>query len=93
MYSEYSWITFSFLRVVIINVSYYPGAMGFPGGSVVKNPPANAEDMDSISGWGRSSGGGDSNPLQCSCLGNPMHKAAQQAAVQGVAKSQTGLSD
>ena len=67
--------------------------MGFPGGSVVKNPPANAEDMDSIPGWGRYPGGGNSNPLQCSCLGNPMDKAARQAAVQGVAKSQTRLSD
>ena len=89
MYSEYSWIAFSFLRVVIINVSYSPGAMGFPGGSVVKNPPANAEDMHSIPGWGGSPGGGHSSPLQCSCLGNPMDEAARQAAVQGVAESDT----
>jgi len=41
-----------------------------PGGPVVKNPPANAGDMDSISGLGRSPGGGNGNPLQYSCLGN-----------------------
>ena len=42
---------------------------GFPGGPVVKNPPANAGDAGSIPGWGRSSGEGTSNPLH-SCLGN-----------------------
>ena len=41
-----------------------------PGGPVVKSPPANAGDMDSIPGWGRSPGGGNGNPLQYSCLGN-----------------------
>ena len=39
---------------------------GFPGGSVVKNPPANAEDLGSIPGSGRSPGGGSGNPFQCS---------------------------
>ena len=39
--------------------------------SVVTNPPANAEDMGSIPGSGRSPGGGNGNPLQYSCLGNP----------------------
>ena len=45
--------------------------MGFPGGAVVKNPPANAEDardVGSIPGSGRSSGAGNGNPLQYSCL-------------------------
>ena len=44
---------------------------GFPGGSVVKNPPANAEDtrdVGSIPGSGRASGAGNGNPLQYSCL-------------------------
>ena len=42
---------------------------GLPGGSLVKNPPANAPRLGSmISGWGRSSGGGNGNLLQCSCL-------------------------
>ena len=47
---------------------------GFPGSSVVKNPPANAGDMGSIPGWGRSPGGGNGNPLQRSCLENPMDR-------------------
>ena len=38
--------------------------MGFPGGSAVKNLPANAGDMDSVPGWGKSSGKGNDNPLQ-----------------------------
>ena len=52
-----------------IHVIYY--TRGFPGGSVVKNPPANAEDtgdMSSIPGSGRSPGGGTGNPLHYSCL-------------------------
>ena len=47
--------------------------MGFPGGSVVKNPPASArdaEDMGLIPGSGRSPGEGNGNPLQYSCLEN-----------------------
>ena len=46
--------------------------MGFPSGAVVKNPPVNAGDRGSILGLGRSSGEGNGNPLQYSCLGNPM---------------------
>ena len=42
--------------------------MGFPGGSGVKNPPANAGDVGSIPGLGRSPGEESGNPLQCSCL-------------------------
>ena len=45
---------------------------GFPGGSVVKNLPANAGDAGSTPGSGRSTGGGNGNPLHYSCLGNPM---------------------
>ena len=55
--------------------------MGFAGGSVVKNLPANAEDTGSIPGLGISSGEGNGNPLQYSCLGNPMDRGARQAAV------------
>ena len=46
--------------------------MGFPGASVVKNTPANTRDLGSIPGLGRSPGEGNGNPLQYSCLGNPM---------------------
>ena len=48
--------------------------MGFPGGSVVKNPPANAGDACLISGLGRSPEEGNSMPLQCSCLKNSMER-------------------
>ena len=69
--------------------------LGFPGGAVVKNLPASArdaKDMRSIPGSGRSPGGGNGNPLQYSCLGNPMDRGAWLAIVHGVAKSQTHLS-
>ena len=69
---------------------------GFLGGSVVKNPPANAgdvRDMGLIPGSGTSPGIGNGNPLQCSCLENPKDRGAPQATVHGVAKSWTQLSD
>ena len=72
------------------------GSMGFLGGSVVKYPPANARDsgdLDLIPGWGRSPGGGNGNPLQYSCLENPMDRGAWRARVHGVAKSWTWLSN
>ena len=59
---------------------------------VVKNPPANAgdiRDMGLILGSGRSPGGEHSNPLQYSCLENPMDRRAWQAVAHRVAKSQT----
>ena len=69
--------------------------MGFPGGSVVKNLPAKAGeiiDVGSIPGLGRYPGGGNGNPLQYSCLENPMDKGAWWVTVHGVANSQTRLS-
>ena len=60
--------------------------MGFPGGLAVKNPSVNAGDPGSISGLGRSSGEGHGNPLQHSCLENPMDRGAWQASVHGVAR-------
>ena len=56
---------------------------------VVKNLPANTGDLGSISELGRSPGGGNGNPLQYSCLGNPTDRGAWQATVHGVTKSQT----
>ena len=52
--------------------------MGFPGGPVIKtkNPPANAGDVGSIPGLGRCPGGGNDNPPQYSCLGNPIDREA-----------------
>ena len=68
--------------------------LGFPGGAVVKNPPANAGkagDMASIPGSGRSPGEGKGYPLQYSCLENSMDRGAWWAIVHGVAKSQPWL--
>ena len=61
---------------------------------MVKNPPANAggiRDMGLVPRWRSSPGGGRGNPLQCSCLENPMDRGAWRAAVYRVAKSWTGL--
>ena len=64
----------------------YISTMGFPGGSAIKNPPANAGDTGLIPESGRSPGEGNGNQLQCSCLKNPMDTGAQWATVHGVAK-------
>ena len=64
-----------------------------PGGSEDKASACNAGDPGSIPGLGRSLGEGDGNPLQYSCLENPMDRGARQATVHGVAKSRTRLSD
>ena len=60
---------------------------------MVKNPPADAGDVGSIPGSGRSPGAGNGTPLQYSHLENPMDRGAWGATVHGVAKSQTRLSD
>ena len=60
--------------------------MGLPSGSVVKNQPANAGDVGLIPGSGRSPGGGHGNPLQYSCLENPMDRGAWWATAQEVTK-------
>ena len=54
-------------------------SLGFPGGSVVKNPPANAGDVGLTPGLGRSPGVGNGNPIQYSGLGNPMDRGAWRA--------------
>ena len=58
----------------------------FPGGLIVNSPLAHAENTGLISGSGKSPGEGNGNPLQYSCLGNPINKGAWQATVHGVAK-------
>ena len=63
--------------------------MGFSGVSVVKNPPSNAGDAGSIPGLGRFPGEGNGNPLQYSCLENPMDRGGWWAIFHRVAKSQT----
>ena len=63
---------------------------GLPTWLSGKEPACNAGDagdMGSVPGWGRSSGGGNGNPLQYSCLGNPKGRGAWWATVHGIAKS------
>ena len=63
--------------------------MDFPGGSDGKASVYNVEDPGSIPGLGRSSGEGNGNPLQYSCLDNPMDGGALYATIHGVAESDT----
>ena len=72
------WKTWALVPAMLLN--------GFPGDSAVKNPPASAGDRGLIPELGRSPGEGNGNPLQYSCLGNPMERGAWQATVHGVAK-------
>ena len=67
--------------------------VGFSGGSDGKKSTYNAGDLGLIPGSGRSSGEGSGNPLQYSCLENPMDRGAWWAVVHGVTKSQTQLSN
>ena len=83
---EHDHISFTFIR-------FLRSAFAFPGGSVVKNLPANVGDIGSIPGWKRSPGEGNGNPLWYSCLGNPMDRGAWWAMVHGVSKSLRQLSD
>ena len=63
-------------------------SLGFPGGSEVKASAWNAGEPGSIPGSGRSPGERNGNPLQYSCLENPMDGGAWWATIHGVAKSQ-----
>ena len=58
----------------------------FPGGSVVKNLPASARDMGSVLELGRLPGEGNGNPLEYSCLGNPMDRGAWRVTIHGVTR-------
>ena len=68
-------------------------SMGFPGGSDGKESAFNTGDLGSTPGLGRFPGEENGNPLQNSCLENPMDRGAWQAPVHGVTKSQTWLSE
>ena len=83
-----------------VNVKVFPKMQGFildlPGGTVVKNLLDNAgyaRDVGLILESGRSLGVGNGNPLQYSCLENPMDREAWWATVHGVVKSWTRRSD
>ena len=80
-------------RIVLKTISVY--VKGFPGGAVVKNPPASAGDAGDaglIPGSGRFPGEGNGNPLQYSCLETSMDRGVWLATVHGVTKSQIQLS-
>ena len=85
------WKIFTFHFTIKAQLQFLlPLQMDFPGSSVVKNPPASAGDAryaGLICALGRSPRGGHGNPLQYSCLENPMNRGAWQATVHGVAKS------
>ena len=66
---------------------------GFPGGSDSQESAHNARNLGLIPGLGRCFGGGHGNPLQYSCLENPMDRGAWPAAVHGMAESWTRLRD
>ena len=96
---RFFWVFFPFLPTltstaavvnIIVNMKSYEAfkLLFF----VVKNLPTNAGDAGSVPAWGRPRGGGNGNPLQYSCLGNPIDRAAWQATVCGVSESQTWLS-
>ena len=78
---------------ILVFKGFPAGAGGFPGGSEVKASASNVGDPGSIPGSGRSPGEGNGNPLQYSCLENPMDRGSWQATVHRVAKSRTRLSD
>ena len=84
-------VTSGLSSVILVVLS--PVNQGSPRGSGGKEPACNAGDLGSIPGSGRSPGEGNGNPLQYSCLENPMDREAWRAAVHGVTKSQTQLSD
>ena len=63
--------------------------LGFPGSSAGKESAGNAGDLGSISGWGRSHGEGNGNPLQYSFLGNPTDRGSRQATGHGATELDT----
>ena len=81
---EFPFIKKNYIYIYTLNIY-----IGFPGGSVVKNPPANsgdAGDLGSIPGSGRSPGEGNGDPLQYSCLRNPMDRGTWWVTIHGVTK-------
>ena len=76
-----------FLGILLFRLQGVPSTLwilfgpNFPGGSVVRNLPTSAGDSGSVPGLARSLGGGNGNPLQHSCLGNPMERGVWQATV------------
>ena len=90
-----SWNTFKSLKMYVLHSEKNPFRLqtGLPGGSDGKASTCSAGDPGSTPGSGRSPERGNGNPLQYSCLGNPMDREAWQATVHGVTKSRTRMSD
>ena len=80
-----------FKNLIVIEYTYVKGLPWWLSGKESACNAGAAGDMGSIPGSGRSPGEGRGNPLQCSCLENPMEKGAWRATVHGVAKSCTRL--
>ena len=80
-------------NIYFIGLLWASASLGFPGGSEGKASACSARDLGSIPESGRSPGEGNGNPLQYSCLENPMDRGAWQATVHRVANSQTRLSN
>ena len=81
------------MYLLILYICQDSASKGFSGGSDHKESACNAGDLGSISGSGRSPGEGNGNPLQYSCLENPLDRGAWWATGHRVAKNQTGLND
>ena len=78
---------FSLASVLLLYAIRLLQLCGFPGSSVVKNPPVTARDTGSVPGLGRSPGEGNSTPVQYPCLENSMDRGAWWATVHRVAKA------
>ena len=77
-----------FLCIINFNSQY---VLIYKSSSAIKNPPANAGDIGSLPGLGRYPGEGSGNPLQYSCLGNPMDRGSWGVTVYGITKSPHNL--
>ena len=86
------WMIFLCMCTSVPSLHFLQSSMGFPAGSVVKNPPANAgdtRDAGSVPALGRSPGEGNDNPLQYSCLEKSMDRGAWWATVHVGVKNWT----
>ena len=85
-YKDRSYLVWFKIHCNIVNFHIPNQGGGFPGVSAVKNPPANSGDLGLFPCLGKSSGVGNGNLLQYSCLENPMDRGAWQATVCGIIK-------
>ena len=92
---EWAYVSFLFSKYLEVDFLVVWLSAGVPGGTVLKNPPVsagNTRDTSWILRSRKSPGKGKGNPLQYSCLGNPMDRRAWWVTVHGISKSQTRLS-